>query len=1722
VGWGDLGVPAIDNSLYDIQYNEGFSDSENNQIKSIKYINKVHSELTNLDHKDAFNRFTGLDKDLQDSLYALYGNQNEYMTAPTSGFQSFLTGAWDFVKSPFTRLFDLVGEYAQAANTIPNVIMMSAVNGDNFWDGDTWSRAYNNGEALYNNELDRQLTAKYGKEQAYVAKKILEGYLPGEIAAMRGNLNQEFLEALTASINNAEEWGDGILEDFRQAKLSAGREFARSVLGVRSGKGDPDDETFTFLSGLTDAAFTIFTDPLTYITAGAGKGVMFAGAALNKQAKIFKAAQKGNVGEIFKFKEVRNYWDGYLGEVSKLRSARATVDDTMSGELASKISRMYPEHGTAEDVEIFLKATIQRYDPQTDEFFDDFLRSAADAEEYFQQGFNASKLLMGRTSDTTYFRDSIAVAKRSRAVSMKLKNAWYQLGSSGLKSEEKGRAVNAAVNELKDLGKESDFAVKVDTPTLAYFKKAETGLNKLAKAFSLSAGDNAIAHGESTAKSLEVFKAMAQHLMPKDIADSVGEVFLRSTQEERIAIMRGLTRGILESYGIDKLPEGRQLIDNILTSRFGSERGMLVSTEVRGRHDWGVSPDDMLTNGPIHSFQLANAFANFPWQEVLSLSNDVKFKTGGKGNKWRALHTVGGAVNGTMSSKLGTFWSFFTLAPRLGIRSAIDESFMLWLTAPRDVLVSMLPGRFNQAKMASRALTAFTGNEKTMGAFSQAFRKTFGKAFTATTGKTVENSNFLRRLDPANAISSEERHKLFYEVLAKYSPDGEAGLPDEMMEELMGMIGYKAVHMYENLKPQAMADVTDLARFGYSSIGSAESSVARATGLNATIDNDLRVAFSGESALTRATKQFKLEFGDFQDINPSALSNQELTMHQYVLFYNRMFASKVGDISLGYMFLKNNGLRTADDFSKAVEDTLIEIYKREDAEQIIRNEVAGRAGTFASKDVAVPYAPMSDEEILRRQIRTALMDINYVFHGGDNAFNDKLFNEVVKAATDSTGQMTKASYRYAMEQFNIGKFAPLVTDNLIKNTFKSNIMSMKGFENSYKAFYSKYGDKAWEVMDRTLTSMTRQPTVMAYYLKYRGNARELENRAAADFYLNEVTRLKIKNPPSFQDALEGSVKVTEQVKGALMTAQNIAARQATEYAMNNAINQTLKYVDNPHVRTNIASSIRNVNRFYRATEDFWRRLYRLKDVSSRTMYRTRLLHSGLVNTGMLETDEQGNEYFVLPMDNIIFSGLDPVLRTLSGGTGFYQPQFNRFTVRFTAINPSFQEGATIPTLSGPTAAVSVLALKSIAGQFGSNGKEFAEKVDNFLLGDIGDNLTLQKAVVPATLAKVWNILDTNAKSQANASAILSAIAYNQAHVSTTGVIHPGMLPDASPRERADYMNQLRISGHNLNVMRSLMGIFSPFSVNTQESVDLPEYWRDNGAISLKGIYTDILSNVLQKYGADVSDPFELANALFVGENPDKLVYTVSREDSNIKALLRRTDEVQSWLFQNKGFTDAYGQAAYFFAPQHGDINLSMYNWMKAAELYENADMEEFLTRVQVARDKALYFQIGDKLDEDLKNVSDYYRRRELIDLATQQREGLKMQNPYLADELAGDDVGIGGEKEMLTNVERIVSDYSAPISAGERDKLRTALTIFNRGYSYITNPMLQNLPDYSVAKGQMRDTTLENLYDIAASDPVLRQLIQNIFAPILRFHARNTPSASPLVGGLIDYGNPNA
>jgi hypothetical protein len=617
---------------------------------------------------------------------------------------------------------------------------------------------------------------------------------------------------------------------------------------------------------------------------------------------------------------------------------------------------------------------------------------------------------------------------------------------------------------------------------------------------------------------------------------------------------------------------------------------------------------------------------------------------------------------------------------------------------------------------------------------------------------------------------------------------------------------------------------------------------------------------------------------------------------------------------------------------------------------------------------------------------------------------------------------------------------------------------------------------------------------MASYFRIRKNylgIQKQETRAAVNAQLKalkeqgiNIDGRKFKNGPTWREYVEADVR-------------EIVAKKYSEIAVQQAADTVLKFADNPNIRTNFALSIRNVGRFYRATEDFWRRVYRLKDASPRVLYRMRLMHTGIEANGEVFDDANGDPYLVMPMDDAIFKAVENVTRTLTGNTAFKQPLFNDITLKLKLANPSFSPDAGMPTLSGPIAALGVLGMKQILGATGTTGKKAAEELDNYALGSIGEGMDLVRALVPASLQRLYAILPVNEKSRQEATAAMQAIAFNAAQ---------GNIPKATDTadQKYEYLKNIRLSAHNLMVMRSVLGLISPITPTIQESKGVPDYLKKVGITGLRPEFYDLVNAITKKYGGDIQDPYDLAVATFVGKNPGKLIYTVSRDEKQTNVVIQKTKEMKNWYIQNQGLVKKYGEAAFIFAPQTGEFDAASYAWLEGADFIKNKDLEKYYLDVMLSQDKQAYFNIAREENEELSQTVSASARRAIIEKATAQRQAMKAANPFLESAITGGGNEIASETIMFQSIEQILTDGTMNIQPATRSKLLVIASQIRDFINIAQDPQIREARNFADIKRQRKADIEALIAQMLEGDLIVKEANRAVFQTILDYYSRDT------------------
>jgi hypothetical protein len=837
-------------------------------------------------------------------------------------------------------------------------------------------------------------------------------------------------------------------------------------------------------------------------------------------------------------------------------------------------------------------------------------------------------------------------------------------------------------------------------------------------------------------------------------------------------------------------------------------------------------------------------------------------------------------------------------------------------------------------------------------------------------------------------------------------------------------------------------------------------------------------------------------------------------------------------------FFRHDGLRTPENFEKASTEMLtsVGLIKGADGVWVTTDKSAEAVNKFVNyfaETVNLRAQGMSDARIARIHIEKMLIDLKDNFHGGPKQFNQDLFDLVIRNYQDLVDEekliragtigykgkdpreggwpdfQMRNKWQTAINRIEFDDFDKATLNHQPTGIVRSRIRFPEFGD--FPTAYKQLGDTMMEQMDRQVTGMMRQPALMVTYTRLRSEYAGIESRYYNQLYesslANEIVLFTERNgyPPTHPDTIRSieqrvSKRVTEQ-----------SERLFTEHAINEATDTVLKFADNPAVRTNFAVSVRTVGRFYRATEDFWRRTYRLKDVSPTVLYRMRLAHLGLGSSGMFHTDQNGEPYIMMPMDNIIFKATDTTIKVLTGNSQYKQPLFDDFTMRLTNVNPSFSPDSGLPLLSGPIAGLAVKGMTAILGNVPIPGFErLSQDIDRYALGQMGDDAAIEQIVVPGSLLKIWRMLPVNEKSRQEVTAAQQAIAYNAANgysLKPTIDIETGEVIPVSDEEKYKYLKGIRISAHNIIALRSVLGLISPLSPGLQESRDMPGYLLDVGITGLRSEFWDIFEAIQTKYGDDVQDPYEMALSMFTGKNPGKIVYTVSRDDKQTKVLIGKTSQMRNWALNNKKLINTYGEAAYIFGPHTGDFNATVYNWLHASDLIRDKDMETYYDDVAVAEDKQKYFNVARWENEELGKQQFISERKKIIETATAARQGLLTNNPLLLKAITGGGNEIATEQIMMSSLKQMISNPDTPIEEGLKMKMSTAIQAVEDFVAFSTDERTRALQNASSLKLQYRRRVENILSDLASEDPAIKEAVRAIFNSILNYYSRDSYKA---------------
>lgn len=322
----------------------------------------------------------------------------------------------------------------------------------------------------------------------------------------------------------------------------------------------------------------------------------------------------------------------------------------------------------------------------------------------------------------------------------------------------------------------------------------------------------------------------------------------------------------------------------------------------------------------------------------------------------------------------------------------------------------------------------------------------------------------------------------------------------------------------------------------------------------------------------------------------------------------------------------------------------------------------------------------------------------------------------------------------------------------------------------------------------------------------------------------------------------------------------IAAEWTNRTAADSAYAMTLAYVDNPANRSLMAWKLRNVSRYYRATEDFYRRARRLAITRPESYYRAALVYGVLDDTGFVFTDEEGVKYFYYPGNEYVQKAIGTIASLFSEDLQpFHWEMANPFQIGGEVLGstPSADPRMAIASAIGPGTLPFALAFDFVPGL-----QEFSG-IRNAL---VGPYLRPQSSIVdlviqtltPAGVSRIQQLSQEQIDSTSQGAAydtlkimIAEGLLDPEDFISGEGVI------GIESFLQSDVWKQASSVGIGLAMTKFILSALGPAATRIYKAGQITPAAREFGISGVDGVFRQLL-----ELNKDEPDPWAAATSMY--------------------------------------------------------------------------------------------------------------------------------------------------------------------------------------------------------------------------------------------------------------------
>jgi len=611
--------------------------------------------------------------------------------------------------------------------------------------------------------------------------------------------------------------------------------------------------------------------------------------------------------------------------------------------------------------------------------------------------------------------------------------------------------------------------------------------------------------------------------------------------------------------------------------------------------------------------------------------------------------------------------------------------------------------------------------------------------------------------------------------------------------------------------------------------------------------------------------------------------------------------------------------------------------------------------------------------------------------------------------------------------------------------------------------------KHWEWVGEMNARWSREPMVLsaAVDMRKRWKSGGLEER-----YMKMLT-----------DPIRNNSKLTAAEKDILIKDAEIKGRsKIIELTQDLAKERVLAYVDNPEVRTQLAFTMRNFARYYRATEDFYRRVLRGVRYNPESIARLSLTYEGVSHSGFVQQDDQGEAYFIYPGMQPVYAAMSKLSTAFGIKGAFVAPMPVEFGAKLNMISPSMNPDSLFPTFSGPLAALPVKMMYELIPSL--------KESEKYLFGEYGEDQPIINAILPAHINRAMGALNKDERDSQYASAFRKAVTYLEATGHGLKITKDAQGNDVppSPGDLEEYQDKLKSTTQTILGMRFFSALILPASPSVQLKSEMAGWVRDNERTSFKQVF----SNLVTEYNGDYTRATEEWIKLF----PKQMPYTISESKKRTVAVIKYGEVAGNWVENNSELLKKYPEAAAFLIPNIGKFSYDAYKTMMNEGFLDKKQVGDFLRETQIATDKQYYFQQRKDYLDTLATATSVDQKR-MINQKWDNWSGQFMSvRPLLQTEFASGgasdvrrEIAIKDLRNMLTNEKNLPNTKTVSVLR----QMLQAYDNFSAQFSSITD----RTDAAQDRKNALQEGAKAQLQELANSNPNTKSAYDVLFASLI-------------------------